>query len=262
MLRRKPRWRLRTYVLAAFGIVLLAAFGGLVVTFGSGPVSLPYLARMIAERASMPGTKLQVGAVTVDLSEGLPPRVELHDLSVEVDADSDLSLHVPRVSAPLDAAALLTGDLHPAEIRLEHARLRIARAARSASSSEIPDMAVVAEAADRTARLAVAQLAQRGIGRIELVSAEIVLEGEKTYRMSGIDAELTRAADGTLQVDAEIAGRLGQWKAKASRSTDAETGESLMRVDVYDVSLGEFVPIDASVGAARASAFPCADAST
>lgn len=256
MLHRKPRRRLRTYVLAVLGVLLLATVGGLVVTFGGGPVSVPYLARMIAERASIPGTKLQVGAVTVDLSEGLPPRVELHDLAIEVDADSDLSLHVPRVSAPLDAGALVTGDLHPAEIRLEHARLRIARAARSASSSEIPDMAVVAEAADRTARLAVAQLARRGIARIELVSAEIVLEGEKTYRMRGIDAELTRAADGTLQVDAEIAGRLGQWKAKASRSTDAETGESLMRVDVYDVSLGEFVPIDASVGAGKGLGIP------
>lgn len=251
--RRRRPWRV---VLVIVGILAVSALGGLAVTFGSGPVSMPYLAQYLSEGALAPGARLRVGAVTIDLSEGLPPKAELLDLSIEAEADDGLSLQVPRVSAPLDPLALLQGEMRLSEIRLEHARLSIANAARSASSSEIPDMAVIAEAADRMARLATAQLAQRGIARIELVSAEIVAEGEKTYRMRGIDAELTRADDGTLQADAEIAGRLGQWKAKARRSVDPETGESLMRVDLYDVTLGEFVSVESSVDAGKGLGIP------
>lgn len=256
MLHGRRRRRPLRVALAVVGILVVSALGGLAVTFGSGPVSMPYLAQMISERVLAPGAKLRVGAVTLDLSEGLPPKAELLDLSIETEAEDGLSLHVPRVSAPLDPLALLRGEVRLSEIRLEHARVSIANAARSDSSSEIPDMAVIAEAADRMARLATAQLAQRGIARIELVSAEIVAEGEETYRMRGIDAELTSADDGTLQADAEIAGRLGQWKAKARRSVDPETGESLMRIDLYDVTLGEFVSVESSVDAGKGLGIP------
>ncbi|WP_417768806.1 AsmA-like C-terminal domain-containing protein [Stappia sp.] len=242
--------------LAVVGVLVLAMFGGLLVTLYHGPVSLPYLARAIEDRASTGNARLTVGAATIDLSEGLPLRIELENVAMDIGGGRPVSLSVPRISAPVDLSAALLGKLQLAEIVLDQARLKVSTLSESTSPTEIPDMSVLVEAADRTAGAALHQLAERGVARIELLAAEIVAEGEETYRIRGIDAVLTRSGQDDLNVSAEVAGRLGQWRAEVSRVTDPTSRERLMRVDLHDVSLGEFMPLEMTMGAGRGLGVP------
>lgn len=243
-------------VLVVIGAVVLAMFGGLLVTLYHGPVSLPYLARAIEDRASTGDARLTVGAATIDLSEGLPLRIELENVAMDIGGGTPVSLSVPRISAPVDLSAALLGKLQLAEIVLDQARLKVSTLSESTSPTEIPDMSVLVEAADRTAGAALHQLAARGVARIELLAAEIVAEGEETYRIRGIDAVLTRSGQDDLNVSAEVAGRLGQWRAEVSRVTDPTSRERLMRVDLHDVSPGEFMPLEMAMGAGRGLGVP------
>lgn len=242
--------------LAVVGGLVLAMLGGLLVTLYHGPVSLPYLARAIEDRASTGNARLTVGAATIDLSEGLPLRIELENVAMDIGGGRPVSLSVPRISAPVDLSAALLGKLQLEEIVLEQARLKVSTLSESTSPTEIPDMSVLVEAADRTAGAALNQLAERGVARIELLAAEIVAEGEETYRIRGIDAVLTRSGQDDLNVSAEVAGRLGQWRAEVSRITDPTSRERLMRIDLHDVSLGEFMPLEMAMGAGRGLGVP------
>ncbi len=243
-------------VLGGIAALFLAAVAGLAVVLAQGPVSLPLLARSIEDRVSTDDSRLTIGGATLDLSQGLPMRVELEDVALDIGGGTPIALNVPRVSAPVELSSVLLGELKLTEIVLDQARLKVSTESESSSPTEIPDMSLLVEAADRTAGVALDQLVARGIARIELLAAEVVAEGEETYRIRGIDAVLTRDALDNLEVDADIAGRLGQWRAEVSRTTDPTSRERLMRVDLHDVTLGEFMPLDMALGSGRGLGVP------
>uniref|UniRef100_UPI003BAA1051 YhdP family protein n=1 Tax=Stappia sp. TaxID=1870903 RepID=UPI003BAA1051 len=256
-MRDTLRTRRRRRVLRGFGwlAVLLAILAGVGVVIAlQGPLSVGYLARAVEARISSDRTQVTIGAATLDFSEGFPARIELLNVTMEAEGDVPIAVVVPRITAPLDVGAALTGHVAVSEVVLEQPRLTVHPVA--GGTSEIPDMDQLSLAADSFARLALEHLAERTIHRIELVSAELVSEGEETYRMRGIDAELTREGDEILTVRAEIAGRLGRWRVGARRSVDPDTGARLIRLDIDDVTLGEFLPVDTDIRTGKGLGVP------
>lgn len=233
-------------------LVILAGIGTLIAM--QGPLSVGYLARAVEARISSDRTQVTIGAATLDISEGFPARIELLNVSIEAEGDVPVAVVVPRITAPLDLGAALSGRVAVSEVVLEQPRLTVHPIA--GGTSEIPDMDQLSLAADSFARLALEHLAERTIRRIELVSAELVSEGEEIYRMRGIDAELTREGDDLLTMNAEIAGRLGRWRVAARRSIDPDTGARLTRLDIDDVTLGEFLPVAAQISTGKGLGVP------
>ncbi|MCA1298642.1 AsmA-like C-terminal domain-containing protein [Stappia indica] len=233
-------------------IVLAVGLG--VIRAMQGPISIGFAARMIEREVSFNGVALTIGAATVDLSEGLPARLELENAAVELEGARPLSLFLPRISAPLDLVSLLTGRISISEIVLEQPRLELET--EPAETTSVPKMSGIAEAMDQIGILAGQQLSRRGISRIEIVSGEVLAEAEETYRISGIDAELTHDEDLTLRMEAEVAGRLGRWRAQALRRVDPETGQRTITLALRDVTIGEFMPVDAELATGRGLGVP------
>ena len=235
--------------------MLIAIIAGVGIAIGlQGPLSVGYLARAVEARISSDRTQVTIGAATLDFSEGFPARVELLNVTIEAKGDVPVAVVVPRITAPLDVGAALTGRVAVSEVVLEQPRLTVRPIA--GGTSEIPDMDQLSLAADSFARLALEHLEERTIRRIELVSAELVSEGAETYRMRGIDAELTREGDELLTMRAEIAGRLGRWRVAARRSVDPDTGARLIRLDIDDVTLGEFLPLETTIRTGKGFGVP------
>lgn len=250
--RRRSRWR------AALGLVTLALFvavgAGIVAFAMQGPVSVPALARMIEDRVSRDEVRLTIGAATLDVSGGFPARLELENAAVEVAGESPLTLTLPRIVVPLTLSSALAGGADLNEVVLEQPRLDLQPG--GAGLDGIPDMADLGQAADRIARLALTQLSDRGVERIEMRSGEILARSGQTYRVSGIDAEVTREGADTLRVEADVAGRVGRWEATAIRRIDAETGDRRIALDVRDITLGEFLPSETRMRAGRGLGVP------
>lgn len=247
--------------LALVAVLLAAGLGAAGLIVLSGPIAVGSLARMLEDRLSGERARLTIGSATLELAGGLRAVVELDNVSIEIlDGGAEgaaaipVSVTVPRIVAPIDLRAAVGGRLAVADIRLEQPRLTVRPPADEAS--EIPAMETLSLAADSVARLALDQLTRRGVERIDLVSAELRVEGSDSYRMRGIDATLTRAAAETLAVDAEVAGRLGRWRIAARRSVDEASGTRLIRVDVDDVTLGEFLPAEADIRTGRGLGVP------
>ncbi|WP_417774205.1 AsmA-like C-terminal domain-containing protein [Stappia sp.] len=235
-------------------LVLVLVVGAMLAILLQGPVSIGYLARAVEARASSDRAHVTVGSATIDLSSGLPARIELANIAIEVEGDVPLSVVVPRISAPVDLLAALSGRFEVSTITLEQPKLSIQRP--ESDNTDIPAMETLSLAADSAARLALDQLARRAIERIELVSAEVVAEGAATYRMRGIDAVLTREGDAELKVDAEVAGRLGRWRVGLRHSVDPGSGARLVRIDVDDVTLGEFMPLESNISTGKGLGVP------
>ncbi len=233
---------------------MLVSIAGVAVYLAQGPVSVPQLARVIEEQVSTDEAQLTIGIATVDLSRGLPVRIELENAAIEMPGESPVTLILPRISAPLEVSAALRGEVVLDEVVLEQPKLQIQPT--GTTPSDIPDMSALAETGDRLARLALAQLSARGIQRIEVVSGEVVAHAGQTYRTSGIDAVLRREGRDTLQMEADVAGRMGRWRANLRRSIDPGTGERLLGLDIQDVTLGEFMPLETQMRAGRGLGVP------
>lgn len=240
-------------MLVLFAVAALLV-GGLAVYLAQGPVSIPRLARMIEERVSTDEAQLTIGVATVDFSRGLPVRIELENAAIEMPGASPVTLILPRISAPLELSAALRGEVLLDEVVLEQPKLQVQPT--GTTPRDIPEMSALAETADRLARLALAQLSARGIQRIEIVSAEVVAHAGQTYRTSGIDAVLRREGRETLQMEADVAGRMGRWRMNLRRRVDPGTGERLLGLDIQDVTLGEFMPLETRMRAGRGLGVP------
>ena len=120
--RRRGRWVVPSIILLAFLAVSLA--GG-ALYLAQGPVSVPQLARAIEERVSTDEAQLTIGVATVDVSRGLPVRIELENAAIEMPGTSPVTLILPRISAPLDLSDAMRGEVVLEEVVLEQPKLQI-----------------------------------------------------------------------------------------------------------------------------------------
>lgn len=119
------------------------------------------------------GTSVSLGAVEVAVDRDLVPRFVLRDLRL-IEPAGDALLALPEVRATLDPAALLTGQVRPATLRLTGARMTVARDAEGrialslsglSGSPGLQDAGQLLDALDR-------MFAQPALASLRLVEAE------------------------------------------------------------------------------------------
>ncbi|MBL6431753.1 MAG: hypothetical protein HPM95_13735 [Alphaproteobacteria bacterium] len=237
-------------ILLAFLAVSLA--GG-ALYLAQGPVSVPQLARAIEERVSTDEAQLTIGVATVDVSRGLPVRIELENAAIEMPGPSPVTLILPRISAPLDLSDAMRGEVVLEEVVLEQPKLQIQPT--GTTPGEVPTCRPCRGRRQARPSGACATVGTRHPADRDRVGGGGRLCGQ-TYRTSGIDAVLRREGQDTLQMETEVAGRMGRWRANLRRSVDPGSGERLLGLDIKDVTLGEFMPLETQMRAGRGLGIP------
>ncbi|MBA5776483.1 AsmA-like C-terminal domain-containing protein [Stappia sp. F7233] len=248
--RQTSRRRRIVLVLAALLAVLT---GLLVVRIAHGPISLPRLASFLEERAASRGYHLAVGDVMIDLSSGKALEVVLDDVVIDTKGKSEALVAVPRISAPVDISEAIGGRITFHSLIFDRPSLALKA---GEPDEATPDMSVIMEAADRLAEMVLSEFERRDLERIEVIDGSVKLETGKTRSFSGIDAILTRDGLTGLSAKADIAGRLGRWRADVSRKIDPQTGERQIIFATSGITAAEFLPEEAPITPGRGLGVP------
>ncbi len=218
-----------------------------------GPIDVPQIARFLEEQMAGRGIALSAGNAMVDFSSGDGLVLVLDDMVIGDEEKDGFGVIVPRLSAPIDISAALTGTLRVSSLLLERPSLSVV--AREPGENT-PDVSMLVEAADRLSVLAARELDRRNLTKIELVDSDFKLVTGATRVFSGVDITLTRSTDDGLAIKAEIPGRLGRWRADATRTVDEESGESYIVVATSGITAAEFMPENAVLSPGRGLGVP------
>lgn len=196
---------------------------------------------------------LSAGNAMVDFSGGQGLVLAFEDISVGEEESDGFNVIVPRLAAPIDISAALKGELKVTSLLLERPSLSVMA---KEPGGEVPDVSMLVEAADRFSELAVREFERRDLATIELIDADIKLVTGATRLFSGVDVTLARGSDQSLSIKAEIPGRLGRWRADATRNVEPQSGERSIVVATSGITAAEFMPEGAVLSPGRGLGVP------
>ena len=221
-------------VLSAAGIILLAGVM-LVLRMMQGPIELPALGQMAAERvnAESRGIHVDVGALTLRLSDGRAPSgLQFQDVRISSESGEPL-FAVPRVAASFRLGDLISGRIRPVRlsvigadaqfIRTSDGRVRFGLGRTEGISLERSDTAVTTaagqEAIDRLIdslsgnREPIPELSSLRL--IEVVGTTVIFDDRRLgggWSSHGADLQIERTSSGAravLEIDDIERGALG-----------------------------------------------------
>lgn len=238
-------------------LVLAALFAAAavlaVVRAAQGPISLPRLAGFLEERAASRGYQLAIGEVMVDLSSGNTLEVVLDEVVIDVKGESEALVVVPRLTAPVKVSEALGGRISFQSLTFDRPSLSLKA---GEADEETPDLSLILETVDRLAEMVLAEFERRDLERIEVIDGSVKLETGSTRSFTGIDAMLTREGETGLSANADIAGRLGRWRANFSRKVNPKTRERELIVATSGITAAEFLPEEAPITPGRGLGVP------
>lgn len=127
LVHRWPWLARTTIIFAALGVISAAAFGGLWLRLGAGPINLnivtPWLASAIEENLGKDHT-VEVGGTQIERAGRIRVAVRLLDVIVR-DHDKNIVASAPKAEVRLSGTALLLGRLRAETLRLVGAELSI-----------------------------------------------------------------------------------------------------------------------------------------
>lgn len=260
--RRRLVRRVSAGVLIFLLVIVLAAGAALV----AGPVPLPVGAGPIAAALDArlgAGTRTAIGRLSVGLgTHGL--RIELDDLVVRRAAGGPIVAAAERISAELDLAALLGGQLAPRAFTIADPIIAVSydrlAGLRLGFAAPQPPQAAAAMAAPQRQTGTVAQLLDERLAALDEGLARLlpgtgpvsgVIQGGALVieeRGSGelrtikrIEATAARNAAGVLRIDASAVGRAGRFAFLAERAPRPGGGADI-RLRADDISLVDLLP--------------------
>ncbi|WP_417693057.1 AsmA-like C-terminal domain-containing protein [Roseibium sp.] len=245
--RRRP-FRTFGICLLVFFLTAAAVFAAL---YASGPVHVPYLAKWVAERASIGPAKLSIVNASFDLSAKAGVRVVLNDARLQLDGDVPVEVILPRVQAPIDGKALLGGKLHFASLELE--RPTVVLGVSDSGEKELPPMAGLMEAISRITDVIDLQFSKRNLAMVSISNAAFKTTGALARSFTGIDATMTRDFSGRLTGQARITGRFGPWEMRfdrvpgVSKTADSPGLGSQFGVKFRDITIGDLLNPDKEI---------------
>ncbi len=219
-----------------------------------GPIVLPYLANVLEERAVLAGADLSAGVISLDFTSDRGVLLAIENAALELDG-GDIAISLPYVSAPIDLMALAAGELRFKDMEIDRATVRIKD---EDSQTVFPTMATLMEAADKISSVILAEFENRDLFEIRVDTAQITLLGQHERQISGINAQLKRTIRGDLVLKAEIAGRIGPWTLDFSRTIDQEDGGHEISFYAANLTLGEFMPLGATLISGKGFGIPAA----
>ncbi len=251
---RRPRW-LRWSGLVLAGLLIL--FGSWLLTvLSSGPVSVPMLASIMADRASTGPAHLTVVDAQVDFTgeEGL--RVIVKNAHLAVSGEVPVNVTLPQVEAPVDLSALLSGKIHFSSLTID--RPLVSVGLKPGGNAKLPGMKHLMEAVNRVSNVVDDEFARRQLEHVEIRNGEIEIQGPLTRKFSGIDAKLTRSSEMAIRANARVAGRVTPWTIDFVRENSASGKYRRIAVLVQDIALAEIAKPDAVPKPRRGLGIPLA----
>lgn len=218
----------------------------------AGPIPVSPLARLIEAEAEKVGVPLTIERATIDLTGG-GAVVAIENAVAEPPGERVRSAVLPRLEADVVLRSILAGRLDIRNVRLQQPSLTIAVDDRP---RQIPDMKDLTETIDRIAARAADEMDRRGVESVTITAGEILVEGRTERRFSGIDLTVRPEDAGALTAEAAVSGRVGRWRAAFSRSLDPGTGTPQISFSARDVTIGEFMPVDAELVPGRGLGIP------
>lgn len=237
-------------------VVLLA--GALAVIRAAGsPIDSTWLGRLVASRIADrlgAGWTVQVDALRLDFTAGPIPTVTIVEARFDL-ASKGVFIDLPRVSGKPAGSAFFGGSVDLGKVEVERPFVGIER---STTAPPILSGAEFAVLADAGLASAVDALERFGIDEIEVQDAALVINGEAPRSFEAID--LTARLDEktqTVAVNASVAGRDGRWTVQFRHGQEPnEQGGRWLQLSAADVTVSEFLPVNAPVRAGRGLGLP------
>ncbi len=243
----------RKVLLTVGGLVLLLLLSAAYI-FASGPIHLPMLARFMAEQASIGPAKLTILDASLDFTHEDGIRVVVREAHLRLEGEVQVEVILPRVEAPLDAASLLSGNIHFESLKLDRPKIILGV---QQSEREVPEMAHLMEAINRVADVVDEEFARRNLAHVEVSNGEVEITGALARSFAGIDASVQRHPDRGIEARARVAGRLGPWELQLVRSVGAtEADPQRIAVLLKDVTIGELLSPDSEIKGGRGLGIP------
>ncbi|GAB4510784.1 MAG: DUF3971 domain-containing protein [Roseibium sp.] len=225
---------------AAAVLILLA--GGIAVLFATGPVRVPLLGALLAYQGSRGPVHLSVGHASVDFTAPDGINILIENVRAGIDGPSPVSISLPKLTAPINRDALLSGKVHFTWLDLQEPQVRIAL---NAGPAKVPEMEPLMEAVDQISDVIDDQFARRGLHFVRIRDASVELAGATSRRFSGIDAEIFRGSNRTIRAYAKVSGKVSTWRMELARSAPEGAPQKNIGVVVNGITLAELLGPDA-----------------
>jgi len=233
------RWSwLRRIGFVLVGAVLIGA-GWLAYLLSSGPVRVPVLAGLMAERASSGQNHLTIADTLIDVSHGDGIRVIVREALLRVGGDVPVEVSLPLVEAPVDFSALLSGNIHFASLTLDRPLVSIGVG--DGAEPTLPRMNLVMEAVNRVSDVVEEEFARRQLQHVLVENGTVVVQGALPRNFSGIDAHITWDADRSIHAKATVAGLVEPWTIEFLRKAPVDGKDRSIAMVVDGISVADLV---------------------
>ncbi|WP_269581724.1 AsmA-like C-terminal domain-containing protein [Roseibium sp. Sym1] len=230
----QKRKRLRLIAVA----VLLCMVAGVVALFASGPVRVPMLGSLLALQGTRGPVTLEIAQASLDFTAPDGINVLVEGVQADIDGPSPVRISLPKILAPLDRDALLSGRVHFSWLDLEEPHVKVVLDGRSA---KVPEMEPLMEAVDRVSDVIDDQFARRALRFVRIRSASVELAGASPRRFKGIDADIFRGDNRTIRAFAKVSGNVSTWRMELARSAPEDARQKNIGVVVNGITLAELL---------------------
>ncbi|MES0881831.1 AsmA-like C-terminal domain-containing protein [Roseibium sp. SCP14] len=230
----RKRFRLR-YILLA---LVVCAVSGLVILFSSGPVRIPMLGSMLAYQGTRGPVQLSVAKASVDFTAPTGIDIILEDARAEIAGNSPVSIVLPKLIAPLDPDALLSGKVHFSSLNLQKPHVTVSL---KGGPAKVPEMGPLMEAVDRVSDVVDDQFARRGLRFVKIREGSIEIKGAFPRRFEGIDSDILRSDNRTIRALARVTGNISTWRLELARRAPQGGDEKSIGVVVNGITLAELL---------------------
>ncbi len=238
----RPRKNTRRRVVLIAITLLICLAGGIVFLFSGGPVRVPMLGSLLALQGSRGPVDLSVGSASLDFTAPDGVEIILRDARADIAGPSPVSIRLPKLIAPLDTDAFLSGKVHFSALILENPHVSLDLNGRPA---KVPEMGPLMEAIDRVSDVVDDQFARRGLRLVRVRDGVFALTGATQRNFANIDADIYRGSERTIRAYARVAGNVSTWRMELARSAPEGASRKNIGVVVNGITLAELLGPDA-----------------
>ncbi|MCK7611198.1 AsmA-like C-terminal domain-containing protein [Roseibium sediminicola] len=211
---------------------------GVVTLFASGPVRVPLLGSLLAYQGTRGPVQLEVSRASLDFTAPDGINIVIEDMRAEIDGPSPVQITLPRLTAPLNRDALLSGKVHFSWLSLDKPHVKLVL---NGGPAKVPEMEPLMEAVDRISDVIDDQFARRDLRFVRIRNASVVLHGTKSRRFDEIDADIFRGESRTIRAYAKVSGNVSTWHMELARSAPEGGRQKNIGVVVNGITLAELL---------------------
>lgn len=233
-----PKRGKRRRVVILLVLMLVCAVTVLGYFFASGPVRVPVLGSLLAMQGTRGAVVLSVGRASLDFTASDGVEIILEDAHARISGPSPVDITLPKLVAPLDPEAMLTGNIHFASLNLESPSIVIEL---KGGPAKIPEVGPLMETVDRVSDVVDDQFARRGLRFVKVRNASFDLKGVSPRHIEDIDADILRGENRVIRAYAKVSGNVSNWRLELARSAPADGSQKNIGVVVNGITLAEIL---------------------